>query len=130
MDNFFLIEDLKIANLLRSLQHFFWTVKGQNAFCLKIVKTGTWKNLFFFIFHQSENFFGGNLKIMDIVCPQLPCSSGFFNLKITMQTQITFCLCMHQHHRIPFWKTCQLNCLLTLLEFSLTKICHRLIKFL
>ena len=67
---------------------------------------------------------------MDIVCPQLPCSSGFFNLKITMQTQITFCLCMHQHHRIPFWKTCQLNCLLTLLEFSLTKICHRQIKFL
>ena len=87
----------------------------------------------FFLIIQNEKcliFSGGNVKIMDIVCPQLPCSSGFFNLKITMQTQITFCLCMHQHHRIPFWKTCQLNCLLTLLEFSLTKICHRQIKFL
>ena len=71
---------------------------------LEILKTGILDKLFFLIIQSDEMLiiFWTNCGNMDIVCPQLPCSSGFFNLKITMQTQITFCLCMHQHHQIPF----------------------------
>ena len=45
-------EDLKIANLLRSLQQFFLNGKRSKRVFLKIVKTGTCENIFFLIIHE------------------------------------------------------------------------------